>query len=193
MNQDLKYFKQLFCELYQPLCNHAYKYLNDRAESEDVVQELMIKIWETRKDLLSDKSLKYYLYIAVKNRCISILRKKIYTLDIDEISTDIIEEVPETKPLMDANLLIENAFKGISPKCLEIFKLSRLEKLSYKQIAIKLEISVKTVENQMGKAIKHIREFIKQHHNLILLFKIWHFSHYIMGVLKEFVFYLKEV
>lgn len=193
MNEDLKHFKQLFFELYKPLCNHAYKYLNDRDESEDVVQELMIKIWETRKDLLSDKSLKYYLYVAVKNRCISILRKNIYMLDIDEMSIDIVEEVTETKPLIDANELIENAFKGISPKCLEIFKLSRIEKLSYKQIAEKLEISVKTVENQMGKAIKHIREFIKQHPNLILFFKIWCFSHYIMGVLKEFVFYLKEV
>lgn len=193
MNEDLKHFKQLFSELYQPLCNHAYKYLQDRDESEDVVQELMIKIWETRKDLLSEKSLKYYLFIAVKNRCITLLRKKNYMLDIDEMSIDIAEEIPETKPLPDANQLIEKAFNGIPPKCLEIFKLSRIEKLSYKQIAEKLEISVKTVENQMGKAIKHIREFVKQHPNLILLFKIWYFSHYIMGVLKEFVFYLKEV
>ena len=61
------------------------------------------------------------------------------------------------------------------------------------QIAEKLEISVKTVENQMGKAIKHIREFVKQHPNIIVFFKIWYFSYYIVGVLKEFVFYLKEV
>jgi RNA polymerase sigma-70 factor (family 1) len=193
MNEDLKHFKQLFSELYQPLCNHAYKYLQDRDKSEDVVQELMIKIWETRKDLLSEKSLKYYLYIAVKNRCISILRKKIYMFDIDEMSADIAEEIPETNPLSDANQLIEQAFNGIPPKCLEIFKLSRIEKLSYKQIAEKLGISIKTVENQMGKAIKHIREFVKQHPNLIVFFKIWYFSHYIVGVLKEFVFYLKEV
>ncbi|MFH6991810.1 RNA polymerase sigma-70 factor [Flavobacterium sp. FlaQc-48] len=193
MNEDLKEFKKLFLELYQPLCNHAYKYLQNRHESEDVVQELMIKIWETRKDLLSDNGLKYYLYVAVKNRCISILRKKIHMLDIDEIPMDIAQEIPETKPLVDANQLIEEAFNGISPKCLAIFKLSRIEKLSYKEIAEKLEISVKTVENQMGKAIKHIREFIRQHPNLIILFNIWYFSYSMMRVLKEFVFYLKEV
>ncbi|MBO9585309.1 MAG: RNA polymerase sigma-70 factor [Flavobacterium sp.] len=193
MNDELKHFKQLFYELYQPLCNYAHKYLQDRDESEDVVQELMIKIWETRQDLLYEKGLKFYLYTAVKNRCISILRKKIYMLDIDEMSADIAEEIPETKPLINPDQLVENAFNGIPPKCLEIFKLSRIEKLSYKQIAEKLEISVKTVENQMGKAIRHIREFVKKHPNLILLSKYWYFSHYMMGVLKEFVFYLKEV
>ena len=192
MNEDQKFFKQLFYELYQPLCNYAYKYLHDRTESEDVVQELMIKIWETRKDLLYDPKLKYYLYTSVKNNCISILRKKIYTYNIEKMTSDIIEEVPENKPLTDPHQLIESAFNGISPKCLEIFKLSRLEKLSYKQIAEKLGISVKTVENQMGKAIKHIREFVKQHQILIILFKIGYFSCCI-GVLKEFSFYLKVV
>lgn len=193
MNEEHEHFKKLFYELYQPLCNHAYKYLNDRDESEDVVQELMIKIWETRKDLLNDKGLKYYLYVAVKNRCISQLRKRIHMLDIDEISIDAVEEFSEEKSSQDVNELIEKAFKGIPPKCLEIFKLSRLEKLSYKQISDKLGISVKTVENQMGKAIKQIREFVKQNHNSIVLFILYNFSQYTIGVLKEFVSYLKVV
>ncbi|SHE49021.1 RNA polymerase sigma-70 factor [Pedobacter caeni] len=168
MQKDHTGFKELFHRDYQLLCNHAYKYLGDRDESEDVVQEVMIRFWELRKEMFNDPAAKYYLLTAVRNRCISALRKRIYMLSTEENEIEIADTVYTEKSELDVNHLIERAFENLSPKCAEVFKLSRMENLTYQQIATKLNISIKTVENQMGKAIKHMRNFISQHPVLLL-------------------------
>lgn len=163
MSTDEKNFKKLFYDNYQQLCNLAFKYLGDREESEDLVQNLMIRFWELKKEMINNPTAKYYLFTSVRNRCISVLRKKIHFINIDEIQIDIKDEIYEEKPNQDVEALVKTAFENIPPKCLEIFKMCRIQKLSYKEVAQKLNLSVKTVENQMGKAIKYIRQFIEQH------------------------------
>lgn len=194
MDTDEKLFKEIFYQLYQPLCNYAYKYLQDRAQSEDVVQDLYTKIWDSRRDLLSSKGIKYYLYVSVRNSCVSLLRKRILLRDFDDVLIDIVDEVPEQPVQEDPYQLINRAFDGIPPKCLAVFKLSRIERLSYKEIAQNLGISVKTVENQLGKAMRHVRKFISEHpHFIFLLVFSYYFGLHKIGFSREYMFYLKEI
>lgn len=173
-------FKKIYFDNYQSLCNLAYKYLADRDASQDVVQEVMVRFWEIKTDLFDHpNNAKYYLFSAIRNRCLSELRKKTYeTVDVDNIDVVQEEAKQEDRPL-DVETLMNLAFEDIPPKCLEIFKLSRLEKLSYQQIADRLQLSVKTVENQMGKALAHIRSFVKKNPELFV---------YLIFVLKIGVF-----
>lgn len=168
MQRDHTGFKELFYRDYQQLCNHAFKYLGDRDESEDLVQDILIRFWEIKKEMINDPAAKYYLLAAVRNRCISALRKRVYMLSTEENEIEIEDPPYAEKPELDVNELIERAFEGLSPKCAEVFRLSRMGNLTYQQIATKLNISIKTVENQMGKAIKHMRNFISQHPVLLL-------------------------
>ncbi|RQO65824.1 RNA polymerase sigma-70 factor [Pedobacter sp. KBW06] len=168
MQTDHKGFKELFDRNYQQLCNHAFKYLGDRDESEDIVQEVLIRFWEIKKEMINDPVAKYYLMTAVRNRCISALRKKVHMLSTEENEIEIADTVYTEKAESEVKDLVERAFENLSPKCADVFKLSRLENLTYQQIATKLNISIKTVENQMGKAIKHMRNFIRQNPVLLL-------------------------
>ncbi|NQX40723.1 RNA polymerase sigma-70 factor, ECF subfamily [Pedobacter steynii] len=169
MQRDHTGFKELYYRDYQQLCNHAFKYLGDRDESEDIVQDVMIRFWELKKEMVHDPAAKYYLLTAVRNRCINVLRKKVYMLSTEENEIEIADTVYTEKPELDVDHLVERAFEHLSPKCAEVFKLSRMGNLTYQQIAAQLNISIKTVENQMGKAIKHMRNFISQNPLLSLV------------------------
>ncbi|TWF42950.1 RNA polymerase sigma-70 factor (ECF subfamily) [Chitinophaga polysaccharea] len=191
MTEAQEIFKTLFLENYQQLCNYAFKFLGDRNECEDAVQDVLIRFWELKKDKLGDHALKYYLYTATRNKCISMLRKRMHLQDIDELAPFAADDDPYdgNYPQHCAGKLVERAFEGLPPKCLEIFKLSRLENLSYKQIADKLDISVKTVENQMGKAIKHMRKFAAENPVFLLALIYYVRFHGIdIGVLSEIAF-----
>lgn len=164
MNTERKeIFKSRFNEHYSRLCSIAYGYVSDADDSEDIVQELFISIWDKGKDSLPDKEFAAYITTAVKNACISFLRKKCsYTVSIednqsagalipDETSIDNDRKSPEE--------ILDEALAILPPKCKEIFILSKLKGMKYKEIANHLSLSEKTVENQMGKAIKMLRKF----------------------------------
>lgn len=164
MNTDRKeIFKSRFNEHYTRLCSLAYEYVSDADDSEDIVQELFITIWNKGKDALPDKEFAAYITTAVKNACISFLRKKdscVMSIEEnpsagaclwDEEAMDDEKKTPEE--------ILKEALSVLPPKCKEIFLLSKLKGMKYKEIAQMLSLSEKTVENQMGKAIKLLREF----------------------------------
>lgn len=157
-------FQQLFHEEYPKLCRYALTYLHDTHTAEDVVQDTFIKIWEQKRDLITTDTIRFYLITAVRNNCISYLRKQ------KSQNTRYTEETPEPEPeasFSDTQLRemesdqarqLAEALNQLPPKCREVFLLVKLHGMSYKQAAESLDISVKTVENQMGKAIKTFRE-----------------------------------
>ncbi|PKV50265.1 RNA polymerase sigma-70 factor (ECF subfamily) [Aquimarina sp. MAR_2010_214] len=162
-------FRKLFEKHYAELCSLAYNYLKDTERSKDIVQEVFIKVWEKKKDLVQESNAHYYLFTAVKNNCIDVLRKHKYTLSLsdDAVANKVADEETDTiekkqnEPTTQE--FIQKALDELPPKCRVIFMMSRLDAMTYQQIADKLEISVKTVENQMGKAIRIMREYIKRH------------------------------
>lgn len=190
MEKEIQDFKALYYHYFQSLCNHAFKYLSDRDESEDVVQEVLIRFWELKKEMPNDLATRNYLFAAVRNRSISIFRQKnnIRFVSLDEHDFEIIEDVYEEKGGGNTSLVIEKAFEGLSPKCAEVFKLSRIGKLKYAEIAEHLGISIKTVENQMGKAIKHMRNFIDKNQLFSIFFMLYILYKYV-GVFMDNTFY----
>lgn len=141
----------------------AFGYLKNESEAREVVQELFVHLWENRERLILPEQPKSYLLTAVRNRCINRHKKKsdapesLQYLDDVVLSDADSSTVLETKELeTQLNLLID----ALPEKCREIFMLSRFERLSYREIAEMLDISVKTVENQIANALKSLRKNI---------------------------------
>lgn len=162
-----KLFQEAFHEHYSGLCRYANTLLNDVHDAEDIVQETFLRIWDKKSNLIGTAELRHYLYIAVKNNCLTRLsqKKKLRVVDID-INDAIDQPFTDTgqEPVNEANALVKEALNLLPPKCREVFTLSRISNHKYQEIAQILGISIKTVENQMGKAIKILRDFIKNKH-----------------------------
>ena len=163
-------FQKDFHQYYDPLCRYALTLLKEPHSCEDVVQETFLRVWEKRQDLVGTEVLRFYLYRAVRNNCLSFLEKKQRTFLIHPAETNDFQPSFELrKERSDINLAIslKEAIDQLPPRCREIFVLSRTGGLTYKEIASTLSISVKTVENQMGKALKMLRSFVRQSQNLV--------------------------
>jgi len=166
---DREAFKNLFDTYYASLCHYASHYLNDDSLSEEVVQELFVKIWEKRKSLDVDTSVKNYLFRATRNGCLNqIQHDKVRQLHGKKLKEALMSEDPATDYLISPEMILklEEGIESLPEKRREIFRLSREEGLKYREIAEKLNISVKTVEVQMGLALKTLRQKIG---SLILL------------------------
>lgn len=159
-NGNEKTYSFLVDTYYEQLCVYANSLVNDGISSEDIVQNVFIKVWKNRAKLKEGYSIKSYLYKSVYNEFIDQYRKKkaITALEkkyIDALDTIIIEN-PETdfEKLKD---LVRIAIKELPPKCRQIFELSKKEGLTNPEIAAYLNISTKTIEAQITKAFKLIR------------------------------------
>lgn len=178
-------FETIFREHYNTLANYAYSILKNKENAEDVVQDVFVKLWQNTPDVVSTPQVKFYLLTAIKNNCISLLRKESgkFFVQPDEVH---LSASAATEPARggheDLTSLIDKALATLPPQCLVIFRMSRFGKLTYQQIADELGLSVKTVENQVGKALRIMREFAKQH-NISLELLIW------IGVLQNIAFF----
>ena len=158
-------FKERFDVYYPMLCRIASGYISDVQECEDIVQDCFIAVWNNGKSNLEEKEFLSYMVRAVKNNCISFLRKKsteVISLDEEPEMARFAETISEedSEGLLREERL-EKVLSVLPPKCKEIFLMSKLHGLKYQEIASELGISVKTIENQMGKAFKLIREQLK--------------------------------
>ncbi|WP_345231947.1 RNA polymerase sigma-70 factor [Olivibacter ginsenosidimutans] len=154
-------FEGVFKQHFNPLHAYAYTILKDTVAAEEVVQSLFLKLWEKRSHLAIRTSLRSYLYRATYNDCMN----KIKHGQVKQKHEDHLVYTHNSSYEHTANQLHENELKreltkalGLLPeKCRIIFQMSRFEELKYQEIADRLEISIKTVENQMGKALKILR------------------------------------
>ncbi len=159
-NKDVDAFEILFKTFYKPLLQFAYRYLNDVDMCKDVVQEVFYKIWENSKNLDSAKNIKSYLFTAVRNQCL----KKIQKLNIEReyassyvILHDDIRHIEDHIHAKELEKQINDVIDKLPEKGKMIFCLSRFDKLTYAEIAKVLDISVKTVETHMSRALKAIQ------------------------------------
>ena len=163
----------LFRTFYQPLCNYAYTFTQDRDEAEEVVQSTFLSIWEKYKTLEIHTAMKPYLYAMVRNSCLNIIKHE--KIKQKHIQSEMVlgerssESVTHTVLAIELDERIQHALEKLPEQCRLIFKLSRFEDLKYAEIAEHLGLSVKTVENQMGKALKIMREQLKDYLPLLLL------------------------
>lgn len=177
---DAKAFELLFKRHYKPLCRRVNSMLNDEEATEDVVQQLFIKIWESRETLQTPDSVAAYLFTAARNRALNYIKSQsrksnneVPLTNLHDEADNRMEEQMDAKELQKA---LYAAIDSLPEKRREVFILSRFEGKSYKEIAEIMQISIKTVEAQMGKALSTLREFVRNNHNhpiLIALFIIW--------------------
>lgn len=169
----LHYFKKIFEANYSPLCNYANKIIGNKAEAEDIVQNLFIQLYE-KQSLINVNNPENYLIRSIKYKCIDYLRQKKYNIEINEshfpeLNTNEYQELSEE----DIEPLMHYFAAKLPPKTREVFLLSRFNELSYKEISTKLNISVKTVEAQMGRALRYLRELLKQNNYLSIFFSFF--------------------
>jgi RNA polymerase sigma-70 factor (ECF subfamily) len=172
---DEKAFEALFRIYYASLCHLAAKIVKDHIAAEEVVQETFVKIWDNRKNLKIDTSVKNYLFMAVRNRCLNRIEyDRIRYLHAKKILVETPEEAFYSFDYIDPGLAdkIEASILSLPEKRREIFRLNREEGLKYREIAEKLNLSLKTVEAQMGLALKTLREKLKEF-NITVLFLIF--------------------
>jgi RNA polymerase sigma-70 factor (family 1) len=166
-------FEQVFRKYYQSLCNYAYSILKEMDEAEEIVQQLFCNIWEKRSDLTINVSLKSYLYRAVHNHCLNRIKHLKIKDDYQTYTTNFYahssESVSETVIKNELEQKIDEAISQLPEQCRLIFKMSRFDELKYHEIAAQLEISPKTVENQIGKALKILRIKLVEYLPLIIV------------------------
>jgi len=161
--------KTIFESNYAPLCNYANAFLKDRHTAEDVVQTVFMQLWENGK-IQNLENPTPYLLKCTRYKCLDLLKSskrniEILTSELPRLSFDVQKNLEEKDiiPLM-------NYFASQLPMGMQkIFLLSRQKGYTYKEIAEHLSISSKTVENQMGAALKKLRIMLKEHHYLSLL------------------------
>ena len=167
---DRNAYKQLFIKYYSPLCEYASQYISDD-DSEELVQELMLFLWETRENLVIETSLKSYLFISTKHRCLNAIRKNQYHERIHNQIYEKIKDQFEDPDYYFVNELTENIQKAIEnlPETYrETFAMSRFGEKTNVQIPEKLGISVKTVEYRISQALKILRFKLKDYLPLLI-------------------------
>jgi RNA polymerase sigma-70 factor, ECF subfamily len=161
-NDDRKAFEYIFRTYYQDLCRFGTTYVKDKDVAEELVQQIFINIWERRYELTISTSMKAYLFTAVRNKSFNYLKlqlpKEYKKVDVDNVGFVDASNKEEDIIFEDLKIYVAKAIDTLPVKCRAIFNLSRNSGLTYKEIAEELDISVKTVENQIGIALKKMRE-----------------------------------
>jgi RNA polymerase sigma-70 factor (ECF subfamily) len=156
-------FQILFKRLYNPLCNYANSILSNYDQAEDVVQDVLYDFWQKQEtsEVNQDK-IDHYLIRAVKYKCINIHRKSLvekeYQTEVFHTNSDYYNNDDEA---VDYKAILYRAIGQLPEKTKQVFLMSKVEGLKYQEIAENLNISLKTVENQMGRAFKHLRLILK--------------------------------
>ncbi|RQO29704.1 RNA polymerase sigma-70 factor [Taibaiella sp. KBW10] len=176
-------FEGLFKEQFKPLYRYAFGLLEDTMQSEEVVQDVFLKLWQHRDHITIETNINAYLYRAVHNQCMNTLNhekvKAKYSQFVTSAAPTYAESPLSAMQTKELQGVIKKAMLKIPEKCRTVFHLSRQDELSYKEIAAKLGLSLKTVENQMGKALKILRTELKDYLPLFMV---------VIAILKSFLF-----
>lgn len=164
-SNDERAIELLFDRFFDYLCAVVYRVIHDYEAARDVVQDIFLDLWKKRESINVSIALRPYLRRAAVNRGLNyIKRKRIIPNDDEDAAVDIVSQVPSGQAYMEKDELetrIYQVIEGLPPKCKLIFGMSRFESMSYQEIATALDISIKTVENQISKALKILRSEVQ--------------------------------
>ena len=162
--------ERIFKQHYGMVCNTIYHYIRDKSKTEDVAQEIFAELWQKREHLVIHTSLAAYLRRMAVTRSLNYIRdnQRHQWDELEPVDTaithgvanpDVIEHMEEA----ELKQIIDQAIGQLPEKCRIVFLMSRMEEMSYAEIASALGISLKTVENQIGKALKLLRQQLAGH------------------------------
>jgi len=169
-------FDEVFLKYYKQLHAYAYIITKEKDDAEELVQNVFVRIWSKRAQLDANGFLKSFLYRSVHNECLNYIKHKQvrakFALHYADDEADNIGDLNEEITATELERSIYLAISELPEKCRQIFQLSRFEQMKYQEIADSLHISIKTVENQMGKALKILRLRVAEF--LLLIFILLH-------------------
>lgn len=170
-------FEQVFKANFKALHAYAFTFVKDRDTAEDMVQTAFIKLWEKSKSLEIHSSVTAYLYRSVYHECLNYFKHQkvrgMHETHVKHTGGQFSRDASEQFQVRELEKNLSKALAELPEGCRTVFQMSRFESLKYQEIAEKLGISIKTVENQMGKALKILR--LKLIDYLPLLFFIFLF------------------
>ncbi len=158
----------LFRNYYKYVCNVLYPVLKDKPVIEDIAQDVFYDLWRKKEKLEINTSLSAYLKRAAINKALNHIRDQ--RMKFDDYADVPLIKSPELNSqrkieVQEMEMLVQNTINQLPERCRIIFSLSRYEQMSYREIAKQLDISVKTVENQISKALKELRIHLKPYLN----------------------------
>lgn len=179
--KDQQAFELVFKKYYGPLFVYAKEYVVDADVAHEMAQDTFLKLWEIKDTLANDTNIQSLLYKITRNNCLNFLKhlkvqKKYqkYTvarqMEISLNYTALVNESADKLIVEELKEKINTAINSMPPKCKLIFKMSRIEEKRYKEIADELNLSVKTIENQILKALKIMRKHLADYISAILFF-----------------------
>ncbi len=175
---DIEALEKAFNKFYGPLCLYASQIVNNNGVAQEIVSDLFLKIWQKRHYLQITQCLQAYLYRSVHNSCLDYLkseksseRNRWFEINeqINMIIGDDESSILDILSLEEVEKDVNIAINQLPSQCREIFCLSRFERLTYTEIAVKLNISVNTVKTQICRALDFLRDYLKGYLNLILI------------------------
>jgi RNA polymerase sigma-70 factor, Bacteroides expansion family 1 len=161
-------YKKLFLHFYTELLGFAYGYVKQREIAEEIVSDVMMRIWTMEEALLTVNNLKVYLFKSIKNKAINYLLKErnFSSWDIEQIAPDrIVDYATPERSLLYRELddTIQDAVRALPPKCRMAYSLVRQNGLTYKEVAAIMEISENTVDRHLTIAVKRLSEAVKNY------------------------------
>ena len=173
-------YELLFRSNFKGLCYFALKYVKDFETAKEIVQDAFVMLWEKKAGMDTDRSVKAYLTTAIHNKCNNWLRDN-RKFNADMLSLENLVQpdgYTQYDKLVEVELTddIHKAISELPEKCRQIFLMSRNDNLKYHEIADKLEISVKTVETQMSKALQHMRLRLAEYLLLLMILLLTYMS-----------------
>lgn len=171
---DQTAFELLFRFYYPGLVVFASQIISDRDEAEEIVQDFFVNVWTARKSIHQSSSMKSYFFVSVKNRAFNYLKEE----QIREKTLSQLREIVEKDTLFQPDLFVESELQKEITKAMgklpartrEVFLMSRFKGITNNEIAIRLQLSKRTVETQISKALKILRNELKDYKFLMLLF-----------------------
>lgn len=164
-------FRTFFETHYPVMVGFAMNYVVDKDQAEELVQEVFVNVWSKAGTIRIKSSPRAFLYTATRNACLNFLKhQKVEQAYIGQAIQDAGSHGDQVE-YEELVVRLKHALEKVPEKCREIFEMNRFEGKRYKEIAEELNLSLKTVENQMGKALKILRRELGDY--LILLILIW--------------------
>ena len=155
-------YASIFNQHYSAMCAFALKYVDNNFEAEQCAMDVFLKVWEKRNELEIKTDIKYYLFASVRNRALDLIRKNNRKTPLE---ADMLQSVPMTDLNPEERLFwknavakVEAAINQLPAQCQRIFLMSRYDGKKYHEIADELNLSVKTVETQISRALRSLRE-----------------------------------
>lgn len=161
---DKKAFERLYLQFYAPLCRYAMRFVHSSHIAEDIVQNVLLHVWESRETLNPNKNIRAFLYHNVRNEALNYLKHRNIVknshMEIKMFKIGYSTQLHEFDEREALEKSVQSAIEALPDKIREIYKLSRKDGLTYKEISDITNIPVKTIESRMTKALKMLHQHI---------------------------------